>query len=185
MAEAPVVVTDSRLHTFIVDALVATKMPRPRAAVTAGLMVCTDLRGVDSHGIGMLPRYYEWWQGGFIVMDAEPLVVADEAATGLLDPQKGLGHYVSTMAMDRAIVKARTYGVGMVAVRNSNHFGVTANYSMMALQHDMLGLATTNAARPAMVPTFGRAPMMGTNLLSFAAPAGRHAPFVLDMATTP
>jgi LDH2 family malate/lactate/ureidoglycolate dehydrogenase len=184
MAETPVVVTEARLTAFLVDALCAMKMPRERAAITAGLMVRTDLRGVDSHGIDMLPRYHELWQGGFIVMDAEPVVVKDSMATGLYDGAKGPGHYVSTLAMTLAIDKARTYGVGVVGVRNSGHFGAAANYSMMALAHDMIGVSTTNSPYVAMVPTFGREAKLSTNPLSFAAPAGRHAPFVLDMATT-
>ena len=184
MAESAVVVTESRLTAFLVDALRAMKMPADRAAITAGLMVRTDLRGVDSHGIDMLPRYYELWQGGFIVMEGDPVLVKDSLATGLYDGAKGLGHYVSTLAMGRAVDKARTYSVGVVAVRNSGHFGAAANYSMMALPHDMIGLATTNSPYVAMVPTFGRQAKLSTNPLSFAAPAGRHAPFVLDMATT-
>ena len=184
MAETAVLVTEARLTSFLGDALRAMKMPRERATITAGLMVRTDLRGVDSHGIDMLPRYHELWQGGFIVMDAEPVLVKDSMATGLYDGAKGLGHYVSTLAMQLAIDKARTYGVGVVGVRNSGHFGAAANYSMMALAHDMIGVSTTNSPYVAMVPTFGREAKLSTNPLSFAAPAGRHAPFVLDMATT-
>src|SRR5882762_8894110 len=184
MAESAILVSHTRLQEFIVSALVAMKMSRPIAEVTAGLMVRTDLRGVDSHGIGMLPRYHELWQAGYIRMDAEPSVVRDEVATGLFDGQKGLGHYVSTRAMQAGIEKARTYGLGMVAVRNSGHYGAAANYSMMALEHDMIGLSMTNSPYVAMVPTFGRKTMLSTNPISFAAPAGRHAPFVLDMATT-
>jgi len=184
MAEKPVVVTHERLKTFLVGALMAMKMEPTPAETTAALMVRTDLRGVDSHGIGMLPRYHELWQQGYIAMNAEPVVVRDDLATALLDGQKGLGHYVSTLAMRRAIDKARTYGIGMVAVRNSGHYGAAANYSMMALEHDLIGLSTTNSPYLAMVPTFGRAAKLSTNPISFAAPAGRHAPFVLDMATT-
>src|SRR6266576_1586262 len=184
MAESAILVSHTRLHEFIVTALVAMKMSRPIAEVTAGLMVRTDLRGVDSHGIGMLPRYHELWQAGYIRMDAEPSVVRDEVATGLFDGQKGLGHYVSTRAMQACIEKARTYGLGMVAVRNSGHYGAAANYSMLALEHDMIGPSMTNSPYVTMVPTFGRKGMLSTNPLSFAAPAGRHAPFVLDMATT-
>jgi len=184
MAEHPVVVSHTRLQEFLVDALCAMKMPRPNAELTAGLMVRTDLRGVDSHGVGMLPRYHELWQQGFVVMDAEPTLVRDDMATALLDGQKGLGHPVSTVAMRTCIEKARTYGVAVVAVRNSGHYGAAANYSMMALEHDMIGLSVTNSPYVAMVPTFGRKAMLATNPISFAAPAGRHAPFVLDMATT-
>ncbi|MGH7313046.1 MAG: Ldh family oxidoreductase [Candidatus Rokuibacteriota bacterium] len=183
MPDTPVV-THTRLQEFIVGALIAMKMPRATAELSAPLMVRTDLRGVDSHGIGMLPRYHELWQQGYIVMDAEPTVVRDDMATGLLDGQKGMGHYVSTLAMRRCIDKARTYGVAMVAVRNSGHYGAAANYSMMALEHDLIGLSVTNSPYVAMVPTYGRKAMLSTNPISFAAPAGRHAPFVLDMATT-
>lgn len=184
MHEAPVVVSHTRLQEFIGQILGALGMPRDIVEPTARLMVGTDLRGVDSHGIGMLPRYVEWSQGGFIDLTAEPKTLRDDLATALLDAQKGLGHYPSTVAMELAIAKARTYGVGIVAVRNSNHFGAAANYSMMALAHDMLGLVTTNSPYVAMVPTFGRAPMLSTNPISIAAPAGAEPPFVLDMATT-
>jgi LDH2 family malate/lactate/ureidoglycolate dehydrogenase len=179
-----VLVGDARLQEFLTAALVAMRMPRERAEATARLMVRTDLRGVDSHGIDMLPRYHELWEQGFIVMEGDPVVVRDFAATALYDGAKGLGHYVSSLAMRLAIDKARTYGIGIVTVRNSGHFGAAANYSMMALEHDMLGLATTNSPYVAMVPTFGRVPKLSTNPISFAAPAGVHAPFVLDMATT-
>lgn len=179
-----IVISHSRLTEFLTAALVAMRMPRDRADVTAGLMVKTDLRGVDSHGVDMLPRYHELWRQGFVVMDGEPVVIRDSGATALYDGARGLGHYVSTLAMQLAIDKARGSGIGIVTVRNSGHFGAAANYSMMALTHDMIGLATTNSPYVAMVPTFGRAPKLSTNPISFAAPAGRHAPFVLDMATT-
>jgi LDH2 family malate/lactate/ureidoglycolate dehydrogenase len=184
MAETPTLIPPSRLTEFITRALVAMKMPKDRADITAGLMVRTDLRGVDSHGIDMLPRYHELWRQGFVVMDAEPVLERDVAATALYDGAKGLGHYVSTLAMRLAIDKARVFGIGIVTVRNSGHFGAAANYSMMALEQGMIGLATTNSPYVAMVPTFGREPKLSTNPISFAAPAGRHAPFVLDMATT-
>ncbi len=184
MAETAVVVPDTRLAEFLVQALTAMKMPLERARITADLMVRTDLRGVDSHGIDMLPRYHELWREGFVVMEADPVLARDTMATAVYDGAKGLGHYVSTLAMRLAIDKARTYGLGMVAVRNSGHYGAAANYSMMALAHDMIGVSTTNSPYVAMVPTFGRTAKLATNPLSFAAPAGRHAPFVLDMATT-
>lgn len=184
MAEEPVVVSARRLTDFIVSVLEALKMSPKSASLTAELMVRTDLRGVDSHGIGMLPRYVEWTRAGFIHPWAEPAVVRDELSTALVDGQKGLGHPVSVMAMQLAIAKAETYGLGIVAVRNSNHFGACANYSMMALERGMIGLAFTNSPFVAMVPTFAKKPMMGTNPLSLAAPAGSHAPFVLDMATS-
>ena len=184
MAETPVVVRHERLVEFIAGILEALKMSPKNARLSADLMVRTDLRGVDSHGIGMLPKYVEWTQLGFIVPAAEPTVARDDLATGLVDGQKGLGHPASVMAMELAITKAKTYGMGIVAVRNSNHFGACANYSMMALDHGMIGLAFTNSPFVALAPTFGKKPMMGTNPISVAAPASRREPYVLDMATT-
>src|SRR5439155_21702205 len=184
MAETPVLFTPTRLHEFIVDVLMAMNMKRPPAEITAGHMVRTVVRGVDSHGIGMLPRYVEYWRAGYLQLDGEPTVVRDDGAMALFDAAKGLGHYVSTLAMKRAIEEAKAYGIGIATVRTSSHFGAAANYSMLALEHDMIGLATTNMPVPAAVPTFGRKGMLSTNPLSFAPPAGRHAPFVLDMATT-
>src|SRR5882724_13503158 len=184
MAEAPVVVSHERLADFIVAVLEALKMSPKNARLAADLMVRTDLRGVDSHGIGMLPKYVEWTHLGFIDPSAEPTVARDDFATGLVDGQKGLGHPASVMAMELAIAKAATFGMGIVAVRNSNHFGACANYSMMALNRGMIGLAFTNSPFVAMAPTFGRKPMMGTNPISVAAPASHREPYVLDMATT-
>jgi L-2-hydroxycarboxylate dehydrogenase (NAD+) len=184
VSEAPVLVPHPRLEAFTAEVLAALGMPRPVALLTARLMVQTDLRGVDSHGISMLPRYAEWIREGFVEPAAEPKVVRDEAATALLDAGKGLGYHPSVQAMEMAIAKARACGVGIVAVRNSGHFGAAANYTMRALAHDMIGLATTNSPYVAMVPTFGRRAMLSTNPLSLAAPAGAEPPFVLDMATT-
>ncbi len=177
-------VPHARLKAFIAEMLAALGMARHIADHTAELIVQTDLRGVDSHGIGMLPKYVEWIQAGFVLPSAEPLVVRDEQATALVDGQRGLGHWTATKAMGLAIEKAKTFGAGFVAVRNSNHFGACACYSMMALPHQLVGVAMTNSFIPAMVPTFGRTAMLSTNPLSVAVPAGAEAPFVLDMATT-
>ncbi|HXG03498.1 MAG TPA: Ldh family oxidoreductase [Candidatus Binatia bacterium] len=184
VSDTPVLVSHPQLHAFLVAVLRAMKMPPEPAEQTAALMVRTDLRGVDSHGVDMLPRYHELWREGYLALDAEPVVVRDDLATALMDGGRGLGHWVSTLAMRRAIDKARTYGIGIVTVRNSGHYGAAANYAMMALEHDLIGLSTTNSPYVAMVPTFGRTAKLSTNPIAFAAPAGRHAPFVLDMATT-
>jgi LDH2 family malate/lactate/ureidoglycolate dehydrogenase len=154
------------------------------AELTADHIVRTDLRGVDSHGVGLLPKYHDWVRAGHIVPGAEPAIVRDDGPTGLVDGNQGWGHHVATVAMEQAIAKARAHGVGLVAVRNSNHYGAAAGYSMMALAHDMIGLSLTNVARPIVVPTHGRRAMLGTNPISVAAPAGDEPPFVLDMATS-
>src|SRR5262249_33209697 len=156
MADAPVIVKHERLADFIASVLEDMKMAPKNAPVSADLMVRTDLRGVDSRALGMLPKAGGWTDLGFNDPRADPTVARDALATGLVDGQKGLGHPASVMAMELAIAKAAIYGMGIVAVRNSNHFGACANYSMMALARGMIGLAFTNSPFVAMAPTFGR-----------------------------
>jgi L-2-hydroxycarboxylate dehydrogenase (NAD+) len=184
VTDGPLSVRAETLKGFILAVLQRWGTPARIAERTAELMVRTDLRGVDSHGVGMLAKYHEWYRAGYIVPAAEPKIVRDEGPTASVDASQGFGHHVSTVAMELAIAKARDVGAGLVAVFNSNHYGAAANYSMMALAHDMIGLSMTNSPWPATVPTFGRQPMLGTNPLSVAAPAGREYPFVLDMATS-
>jgi L-2-hydroxycarboxylate dehydrogenase (NAD+) len=183
MTDRSLVVPAPVLKAFIVSVFDRWGTPPAIADLTADLMVRTDLRGVDSHGVGMLPTYLRWHRLGWIVPSAEPKIVRDEGTTAVVDGQQAFGHYTSTLAMELAIAKARAHGVGFVTCRNSNHYGAAANYSMMALTHDMIGLSMTNSG-PAVVPTYGRQAMLGTNPISVAAPAGRHFPFVLDMATS-
>jgi LDH2 family malate/lactate/ureidoglycolate dehydrogenase len=184
MSVAPLLVSHGALKAFILVVLDRWGTPPGVADLTADLMVRTDLRGVDSHGVGMLPTYQRWRRAGFIVPAAEPKIVRDDGTTAVIDGQQAFGHYVSTLGMELAIAKARAHGVGFVVARNSNHYGAAANYSMMALAQDMIGLSMTNSPWPAVVPTFGRQAMLGTNPISLAAPAGREHPFVLDMATS-
>ena len=184
MTEPALVVGHARLKGFILTVLERWGTPAATAELTADLMVKTDLRGVDSHGIGMLPSYLRWFRAGYIVPAAEPKIVRDEGTTAVVDGRQAFGHRVATWAMERAIGKARTHGVGFVTCQNSNHYGAAANYSLMALPHDMIGLSLTNGPWPAVVPTFGRQAMMSTNPISVAAPAGHEYPFVLDMATS-
>ncbi|PYM67794.1 MAG: malate dehydrogenase [Candidatus Rokuibacteriota bacterium] len=184
MTEPPLVVGPDALRAFILTVLDRWGTPPSVALLTADLMIRTDLRGVDSHGVGMLPTYLKWYRAGYIVPGGEPKVVRDEGTTAVVDGQQAFGHAVATLAMELSIAKARTHGVGFVTCYNSNHFGAAANYSMMALPHDMIGISLTNGPWPAVVPTFGRQSMLSTNPISLAAPAGREYPFVLDMATS-
>jgi LDH2 family malate/lactate/ureidoglycolate dehydrogenase len=183
MTDRPLRVSTATLKTFVVSVFDRWGAPPAIADLTADLMVRTDLRGVDSHGVGMLPTYQRWFRRGWIVPAAEPKVDRDEGTTAVLDGRQAFGHYTAKLAMELAIAKARAHGVGFVTCHNSNHYGAAANYSMMALAHGMIGLSLTNTG-PAVVPTHGRQAMLGTNPISLAAPADRECPFVLDMATS-
>jgi LDH2 family malate/lactate/ureidoglycolate dehydrogenase len=109
--------------------------------------------------------------------------VVETPTTVTLDAGAGLGQPVAHRAMSKAIEKAREYGSGFATVRNSNHYGIAGYYAMMALEEDMIGISTTNAA-VLVVPTFGRDAMYGTNPIALAVPAGQERPFVMDMATS-
>lgn len=164
--------------------LQAWGMPAAGAATTAELMAETDLIGVDSHGISMLMMYEGMHRSGQLHLDAEPRIVREAPCTALIDAGAGLGHAVSAMAMNLAVDKAAVCGVGLVGVRNSHHFGAAGLYSRLAAARGMIGFVTSSTRMITMVPTNGTVPVLGTNPIAFAAPAGRHPPFSLDMATT-
>lgn len=164
--------------------LTAWGLPAAAAEATAGLLVEAELAGIESHGLGLLTLYAEQIASGRAVADAEIRVAVDRGAMAVLDGGGGLGHRVSLEAASLAADKAAAFGVGAVAVRNSNHFGAAGLYVRRIAERGLVGLCTTAVWRPAIVPTGGRQPMLGTNPIAFAAPAARGRPFLLDMATS-
>ena len=171
------------LKIFCTDVFQKLDVPEEDARIAAEVLVSADLRGVDSHGVARFRRYVDGIRIGIMMPRPEVRVVSETLTTALIDAGAGLGHPVSYRAMQRAIGKALEYGSGFVSVRKSNHFGIAGYYAMMALEHDCIGIAMTNAGR-LVLPTFGRTPMLGTNPIAVAAPAGGSRPFVLDMATS-
>jgi LDH2 family malate/lactate/ureidoglycolate dehydrogenase len=153
------------------------------ARITADVLVQANLRGIDSHGVARLARYVNGLRDGIMVAQPEEEVVVETPTTIAVDAGAGLGQPVSYRAMKEAIAKAGEYGCGFATVRNSNHYGIAGYYAMMALEHDMIGISTTNAA-VLVVPTFGRDSMYGTNPIALAVPALQERAFVMDMATS-
>jgi LDH2 family malate/lactate/ureidoglycolate dehydrogenase len=168
----------------LVSVLRAWGMSEAHAATTAEMMVETDLRGVDSHGISMLPTYDREYRAGRLNMRPIFKTVREGPAFALIDADASLGHPVSAHAMSLAADKCRETGVAVVSVFNSHHFGAAGCYSRLAADRGVIGLVTSGTRGVSMVPTFAAEPVMGTNPLAFAAPARRNAPFELDMATT-
>jgi LDH2 family malate/lactate/ureidoglycolate dehydrogenase len=159
-------------------------MPAISAAVTADIMAWADLHGIDSHGISMIPSYDERRRSGKTSMTVQPRVVVDKPVAALIDGGGGLGHYNSYTAMNLAITKARTVGIGLVGVRNSSHFGACGYYAKMAADAGFIGMVTTSASGIQVAPTGGAEAKYGTDPIAFAAPAREGEPFLLDMATT-
>ncbi len=164
--------------------LTAWGMPQAFATRTAEVMSWADLHGIDSHGISMVPAYYERMQNGRVKMSAQPRVERQTPVSALIDGDGGLGHEPSRQAMEIAIEKARTIGVGVVSVHNSSHFGACGFYAKMAADAGMIGMVATSASAIQVAPTGGAQARLGTDPWSFAAPGRPGEPFLLDMATT-
>ncbi|WRH26561.1 Ldh family oxidoreductase [Arthrobacter sp. JZ12] len=169
----------------ILAILNAWGLPEDKAKTTAEVMVETDLSGVDSHGISMLPSYQRLIDQGKLDTRTEPEVTMRTGATAVVDGGNSLGHPTMVSAMELAIWKARESGVGVVVVRRSLHFGAAGYYARIAADAGLIGLVTTTTRTKAVVPTRGTRPLLGTNPLAFAAPSSDpDAPFVLDMSTS-
>jgi len=172
------------LEDFMTRALMAAGLPQGDAELSAKVLIASDKRGIDSHGIGRLkPIYLDRIRAGVIHPVTKIDVIKEGPTTGVLDGNNGMGQVVAHRAMTMAIEKAKTYGLGMVAVRNSNHYGIAGYYATMASDQGLIGITGTNA-RPSIAPTFGVENMLGTNPLTFAMPSDEDFPFVLDCATS-
>lgn len=185
-AEKMLRVDHRKLRRFVASSFEKLGVPKEDAEIAANALVQADLRGVDTHGvIRFNPHawYVKWLTEGSMTARPKIRIITENASTALVDGDCGMGMVIGCRAMEMAIEKARSSGVAMVGVRNSRHYGMSAYYAMMALPHDMIGIAMTNASRQ-VVPTFGRAAKYGTNPMCFAVPADKQLPFVLDMATT-
>ncbi len=162
------------------------KMGEPAHNVEAAVetLVTADLWGVESHGVSnMVKVYVERYGDGRIKADPEWGIIRETPGTAVIDADDGLAIIIGRSAMDLAVEKARTVGVGCVSLINAGHSGALGVHAMTAARQDMLGLVmTTGGAR--MVPTFAARGMLGTNPIAFAAPARNEAPFVFDAAMT-
>ena len=146
-------------------------------------LIAADLRGIDSHGVARLSGYIRLWEANRINATPDIQIVHQTPSTAVVDGDAGLGLVIAPFAMQVAIEKAKNVGTGWVSVRNTNHFGIAGHHAMMALEHDMIGMAMTNASA-LVAPTFSIERMLGTNPIAVAIPAKLQPAFVADFATT-
>ena len=175
--------TYSQLHQFAISIFKKMNCSDAHAVLAANALLSADLRGIDSHGIARLSGYVRLWEVKRVNATPAIQIVHETPSTAVLDGDRGLGLVVAQEAMKIAIAKAEKVGTGWVSVQNSNHFGIAGYHAMLALEHNMIGVAMTNAS-PLVAPTFSIDKMLGTNPIAVAAPAGSQPPFVADLATT-
>ena len=175
--------TYSQLHQFAISIFKKMNCSDAHAVLAANALLSADLRGIDSHGIARLSGYVRLWEVKRVNATPAIQIVHETPSTAVLDGDQGLGLVVAQEAMKIAIAKAEKVGTGWVSVQNSNHFGIAGYHAMLALEHNMIGVAMTNAS-PLVAPTFSIDKMLGTNPIAVAAPAGSQPPFVADLATT-
>ncbi|WP_256009195.1 Ldh family oxidoreductase [Desertivirga xinjiangensis] len=173
---------EKAIRSFTESVFIKMGCSEEHAVLAADVLLASDLRGIDSHGVARLSGYVRLWEKQRINTSPNIRVVHETATTATVDGDRGLGLVVAPFAMKLAIEKARQYGSGWVSVRNSNHFGIAGYHATEAVKYDMIGFAMTNAS-PLVAPTFTTERLLGTNPMCYAFPAGKHAPVVVDMAT--
>jgi LDH2 family malate/lactate/ureidoglycolate dehydrogenase len=176
-------ISESTLRSFAESVFLSMGCSNADAKLSADVLLKADLRGIDSHGVARLAGYVRLWEKKRINPTPNITIVHQTPTTATVDGDAGLGLVVAPFAMKLAIEKAQQFGSGWVSVRNSNHFGIAAYHTLMAVEKDMIGFAMTNAS-PLVAPTFSNERLLGTNPMCYAFPAGKYPPVVVDMATS-
>ena len=173
----------SRLTEFAAAVYAGAGMPEADARLVADTLVQADLWGHQSHGVLRLGWYLDRVRNNVMNPVTKPEFVVDAGAMALIDGHDGVGHVLTVLATKEAVKRAKAHGIGVVGVRNSNHFGTCMYYTLMGAREGCVMFLTTNGG-PAMAPWGGMKKIIGTNPWSVAAPVGSRAPFVVDMANT-
>ena len=172
------------LLNFVIRYMTKLGVPAEDAKIVGNVLICADIRGVESHGLHRLGSYYgSRISKGWIDPLTPYKIISETPTTALIDGGNGCGQVVSHKAMKLAIEKASAGGLAAITVRNSNHYGLAGYYAMMAMRKGMIGLALTNS-QPLVAPTYGCTAVLGTNPIALAAPSGKAYPYLLDMATS-
>jgi LDH2 family malate/lactate/ureidoglycolate dehydrogenase len=170
------------LKKFCLDAFTKFGFSEQASDIICDVLLISDLYGIESHGIQRMVRYHKCIEKGMIHIDAKPEIVFETPVSAVIDGHDGMGQLLGHTAMELAIRKAKQIGVGIVTVRNSNHYGIAGYYAKMACREGLLGFSCTNS-EAIMVPTFGRKAMLGSNPIACAFPAEPYD-FLFDASTT-
>lgn len=154
----------------------------PDSLQITDVLLLADLFGVESHGISRIMKYYRLLKTGTVNVHAIPEKIFETGISAVYDAKGGMGQITGTLAMREAIKKAEKNGIGLIEVKNANHYGIAGYYALMAAQKGMIGVSMTNT-EAIMVPTFSAQALLGSNPIAVAVPAGK-VPFLYDGATT-
>jgi len=171
-------------ENFITDAFVGAGVPRADAEICTDVLLESDRRGIESHGCNRFkPIYIDRIKAGIQQPVTNFEIIKETPTTAVVDGHHGMGQVIGYRAMSMAIEKAKEYGMGMVAVRNSCHYGIAGYYATMAAKAGCIGMTGTNA-RPSVAPTFGVEGMFGTNPYTVGIPTDEDFDFIFDCATS-
>lgn len=171
------------LKEFCSDVLKRLGVPDEHADITADHLVWADLMGIGSHGVTRLGIYAKRIKLGLVNARPNMYIIRETPSVAVLDGDNGLGQIVGLKAVEIALEKASIYGVGVVGVRNTTHFGCAGYYVLKAIERDMIGIVMSNAPST-MAPWGARVPYLGTNPMAFGVPTREFPPILLDMATS-
>ncbi len=172
------------ITNFVIDAFVGYGIPREDAEICADVLLESDKRGIESHGVNRFkPVYLDRIKAGIQNAVTEMEIVKETPTTAVIDGHNGMGQVIGHKAMSMAIAKAKEYGMGMVVVRYSCHYGIAGYYTTMATKAGCIGMTGTNA-RPTVAPTFGVEGMFGTNPLTLGVPTDEAFDFNFDAASS-
>ncbi len=170
------------MKSFCMEVFEKFGFTEEESRIITGVLLMADVYGIESHGAQRLVRYHKGIQSGMIKVDAKPEVVFETPVSAVIDGHEGMGQLIGHFAMELAIKKAKTAGIGIVTVRESNHYGIAGYYAKMACDEGLIGISSTNS-EAIVVPTFGKQAMLGTNPIAFAMPADPY-PFLFDASTS-
>jgi L-2-hydroxycarboxylate dehydrogenase (NAD+) len=175
--------TAGYLSDFCTQVFIFFGIAEADARQAADVLITSDLRGIDSHGVARLHTYFEMLELGRINPRPNVRIIRDKHSVATIDADNGMGLVVAPKANAIAMDKAETYGSGWVSVCNTNHFGIAGYYPLQALERDLIGWAMTNTTK-LVAPLWGAERMLGTNPIAIAFPGYKEPPIVIDMATS-
>ncbi|MEN9589991.1 MAG: hypothetical protein RLZZ481_1777 [Pseudomonadota bacterium] len=173
----------TRLQLLAAEVYQSIGVPEQDAQLAADTLVQADLWGHQSHGLLRLGWYVARLKSGAMKAVTQTSLAVDAGAICVMDGHDGIGQVITRQAVDQAVARAKLHGVGVVSIRNSNHFGTCMYYTRIAAEQGCVMLLMSNAG-PNMAPWGGLKKKIGTNPWSIAVPGGDYGPIVMDMANS-